>query len=1120
MASSVDGDLRLVVDFDTSGAQKSVKSLSEAIKGVANASADALSAGAKGAERFSAKIAKSAEALQKQEAKIEDLQRKYDALLTGEVKAPSVKKMETELGKAQKELEKTENAYTALEERMLKLKSSSAMQEGLHGFATKSTLTDIQATEKELDALGFKMADLDDLVKGYNDRLKEAHLSPASTDEAAKLADQLAIARQTAGRLREENDNARQAAMEYAKAVEEDVVRAQEKAEDEQERATKNTIASLQRTQKELATTEAKYKAAQESFAALSKVVLDENGALREDASPEAVQRFTDISREVDALKDRVASLNVESGRLHEALALVGISPTAISSAKEYKNDLMLAAKEAARLGVNTPEIGEPMEGAAAEAKKLADSAKGAANSIESLGESTGSRFLDRIKTAATNASSALINIGKTAAKSIGSKIAEYANRGASALLHLGKSTNKSSNSFERMVASIHNAINRLKNLAMAALVFNVIRRGLRTVQEYMSGLLKANSQFSRSLQQVQYNLKVAFTPIYQAVLPALNALMSALAKVTAHIAAFISVIFGRSLSATQDATKTLEKNAKAIGSTGGAAKKSEKELEKYLASFDEIQTIGSKPAEDSSGGGGGGSTALPELGEVDTSWIDRLLLKLQPTIDAMKRLWTAMEPFRSFVWQGLVDFYGHALKPIGDWALGVGLPTFADILGKFFQNVNWQGINDALVTLWNALTPFAINVGEGLLWFLDNVLRPIAEFVIGEALPLFLEIFAAAIGVINGILAVLTPIAVEFYERFLVPLGEWTGGAVVTVLEFLRDALLTITDALHGFADWITGNQETLSVFEAVMGGIAIAVGLLVAGFLLYNVVMGIAAIVTTAFSVAMAILTSPITLIVLAIAAVVAVVALLIANWDKVKEVAINVWNSIKDAWKAAADWFDTNVVKPVGEFFTTLFTNIGDWAKNAWQSIKDAFNNAKTWFKTTVIDPVSNAFSGLWDGIKGFATSAWDSITSGAKAMVNGVIDFVNNLINKAVGGVNNIIDGINSLIGFTGINIGRVTAPQIPHLASGAVIPPNDEFLAVLGDNKKEQEIVAPESTLRSIIRDELDSLLGDFPGNRGPTTVQLMIDRQVLGSVVVDLGNDEQNRRGVRLVPQV
>ena len=74
---------------------------------------------------------------------------------------------------------------------------------------------------------------------------------------------------------------------------------------------------------------------------------------------------------------------------------------------------------------------------------------------------------------------------------------------------------------------------------------------------------------------------------------------------------------------------------------------------------------------------------------------------------------------------------------------------------------------------------------------------------------------------------------------------------------------------------------------------------------------------------------------------------------------------------------------------------------------------------------------------------------------------------------------------------GLDISHISIPKIPYLASGAVIPPNREFLAVLGDQKSGNNLEMPENLLRRIIREE--------SGRSGGASYQFIgqINRRVL-----------------------
>lgn len=184
-------------------------------------------------------------------------------------------------------------------------------------------------------------------------------------------------------------------------------------------------------------------------------------------------------------------------------------------------------------------------------------------------------------------------------------------------------------------------------------------------------------------------------------------------------------------------------------------------------------------------------------------------------------------------------------------------------------------------------------------------------------------------------------------------------------------------------------------------------------------NVVMT----VTTAL---FTLLTSPITLVAAAIVALIAIIVLLVQHWDEVKEAASNCWNSIVDTFQSAWQWFNDNVITPIAE-----------------------------------------GFKGMVNSIIGWAEGMANAIISGVENAVNAVIDIINSIsfdIPSWVPGIGGSHFGMD----LSHVNYGRVS---IPRLAKGAVIPPNQEFLAVLGDQTRGKNIETPESLLREIVQEE-------------------------------------------------
>ena len=298
---------------------------------------------------------------------------------------------------------------------------------------------------------------------------------------------------------------------------------------------------------------------------------------------------------------------------------------------------------------------------------------------------------------------------------------------------------------------------------------------------------------------------------------------------------------------------------------------------------------------------------------------------------------------------------------------------------------------------------------------------------------------------------------------RALKPLFESEGWK--TFAESIRDGVIVVIEllamALNKIAEWIDKYPEEFRAFATVLGIVAVA-------FLM---------------------ITNPVALVIGIITLLLSAIGLLAQNWDKVQKVAVDTWENIKGAWNKSAEWIQTNVTDPIINLFKQAWENIKQFAVNAWVGLKGAWSGSANWIRTTVTDPIKNAFGDAGDWIK----DKWDSILTGVKDFgrnaINAIIGFVNGMINAVAGGLNFVIDKINSinikipdwvpLLGGEewGLNIPQVVPYQIPLLATGAVIPPNAAFAAVLGDQKSGRNIEAPESLIRQIVREETEGISG-------------------------------------------
>lgn len=132
---------------------------------------------------------------------------------------------------------------------------------------------------------------------------------------------------------------------------------------------------------------------------------------------------------------------------------------------------------------------------------------------------------------------------------------------------------NRARNGFNRGYRSGLNLVSIGRSLAMQILVYQLLSQAIMALGSAFFSALKANSQFSASLNQIKVNLLTAFYPIYKTVLPALNALMSALSQATAWIANFVAALTGTSVKANQAGAKALYNQVQAMKDTSSASK-------------------------------------------------------------------------------------------------------------------------------------------------------------------------------------------------------------------------------------------------------------------------------------------------------------------------------------------------------------------------------------------------------------------------------------------------------------------------------------------------------------------------------------------------------------------
>lgn len=211
----------------------------------------------------------------------------------------------------------------------------------------------------------------------------------------------------------------------------------------------------------------------------------------------------------------------------------------------------------------------------------------------------------------------------------------------------------------------------------------------------------------------------------------------------------------------------------------------------------------------------------------------------------------------------------------------------------------------------------------------------------------------------------------------------------------------------------------------------------------------------------------------------------------------------DGVKDLFLKALDWLDEKthgklhgIIVFVKELFSGVFSTVKTVLNNILYAVKQVF--------TGIVQFITGIFSGnLSRALKG-AGNILIGILNAVFGAIDGAVAGVASVINTLIGGADKIL----KLVGGGGISY-RITAPsvgRIPMLAKGAVIPPNREFMAVLGDQKSGNNIETPEALLRQIMREEM-------PRNGGSYRFTAQINRRVLFDQMIEEGKLRQVSTG-------
>lgn len=424
--------------------------------------------------------------------------------------------------------------------------------------------------------------------------------------------------------------------------------------------------------------------------------------------------------------------------------------------------------------------------------------------------------------------------------------------------------------------------------------------------------------------------------------------------------------------------------------------------------------------------------------------------------------------------------------------------------------NLDFYPLLESISNLTSAFAPILESIGNVLEWIYNNIVLPMLKWVIEVGLPT----------VINLVAKVATFLAdhqsiVEAFGAALI--GAFAAAKIAELASGVIKSASGIATAVKGLIALMTGTGGIMGGIKAIAtaigtGGIfAIAVGAAIAiGVLLYKNWDEIRAAATKLKDWVVEKtreLSESATRTLSNLKEKIANVWNIIktstsTTWNAIKKTLSGLWNSLKSTASTVFNAIKTKVV--------SVWDNVKNKTSQVWESV--------TTFVSNKVEAIKNAITNKFNAARDAVRSAFEGIVNFIKAPINQAISIVNN----AVGMINNAIGGIESAFSFgpwevpTPFGTKRIgfhaTFPRIgtiPYLASGAVIPPRSEFLAVLGDQKKGNNLEAPESLLRQIVREES----GKGQGNGNTYNVTVNASGRKLLDIIIDEAELRRRRNG-------
>lgn len=637
----------------------------------------------------------------------------------------------------------------------------------------------------------------------------------------------------------------------------------------------------------------------------------------------------------------------------------------------------------------------------------------------------------------------------------------------------------------------------RLKKLFMFSFIFGA----LSALKSYVVDAVKENDRFKASVDNMHAVLKGIAAPAINALIPVLTGLVTIITKTLLTFARMVDAIFNTNIMASiqaaqkaaQASTAEAEATDKQTKATNKLAKAKKAAL-RWMAAFDELNVIDSQNQDDTSDSLDDAANSTPteqplNWDALDVGKIDAKLAEIMFVLGA------------ALLAVGVILAFSGINIPLGLALMAIGALMIYSVVSE-----NWEQLPEetkkALTVMLGIVGAFLAVIGV-ILCLSGNIPLGIGMIVAGAALlaiavglnweELPTEVKSALLDLLGIIAPLMAVLGVILCIMGHIPLGMMliiAGIAIFAAKQVMTDDTLaeaTVKKKLSAMLEIIIPLVVVIGVILCIFGQFVPGIALILGGFAAlavkelalddeagektteeklsslletignYLVVIGVILCIFGVFP--------------LGIAAIVAGIAALSISAETAGE---SIEGKIKGTFDGILNFIKENtwavlVLGIVALVLGNPIIGLACIAVGAWALVSPETLNTD-W----IIDKVKeiwNTVKQFWhDNIEPIFTAEWwqDKFRS----IANGLISALNGALSGAGDFMNNLMGGFTSVLNWFGISGSwSISMPQIPYLAQGAVIPPNREFMAVLGDQTSGNNIETPEALMRQIVREE-------------------------------------------------